>query len=404
MGKKISKIIPKEIKPAVPYIAAYFGGPMLASQFSMNPVFAKALSASLASKIQGDDTKTALKSGIFAAAPDVISGGLQKAGATLAPQTTEALKKTLTMSNVGSNAVPVSQQIGSILSSAGKSLSSTGYTPGNAINFKDAAKVIGTQTVSDIGARTAALNEKALRDYEAQLREQGIMDSAERRNSIFSYFSRAGYADDEINSMLDKYGYAYGGRVGYKEGGGIQALIDYLKEKEDEEDEFNLSNFSTGLEGIKSGYEIATGQPLMGLKPQPTRFGLANGGIPNVMSMRKTIAELIASGVIDEEDVEEAVAQIKNQAMMSMRAPGMADGGLMSLKAGGMPAEMDMRGGGFVPIGKQRRADDVPARLSKDEFVLTAKAVDGVGKATTGNAKDGAKIMYDFMNKYEALA
>jgi len=76
----------------------------------------------------------------------------------------------------------------------------------------------------------------------------------------------------------------------------------------------------------------------------------------------------------------------------------------MSLKAGGMPAEMDMRGGGFVPIGKQRRADDVPARLSKDEFVLTAKAVDGVGKATTGNAKDGAKIMYDFMNKYEALA
>ena len=404
MGKKISKIIPKEIKPAVPYIAAYFGGPMLASQFSMNPIFAKALSASLASKIQGDDTKTALRSGIFAAAPDVISGGLQKAGAALTPQTTEALKKTLTMSNVGSNAVPVSQQIGSILSSAGKSLSSTGYTPGNAINFKDAAKVIGTQTVSDIGARTAALNEKALRDYEAQLKEQGIMDSAERRNSIFSYFSRAGYADDEINSMLDKYGYAYGGRVGYKEGGGIQALIDYLKEKEDEEDEFNLSKFSTGLEGVKSGYEIATGQPLMGSKPQPTRFGLANGGIPNVMSMRKTIAELIASGVIDEEDVEEAVAQIKNQAMMSMRAPGMADGGLMSLKAGGMPAEMDMRGGGFVPIGKQRRADDVPARLSKDEFVLTAKAVDGVGKATTGNAKDGAKIMYDFMNKYEALA
>jgi len=404
MAKKIKKLIPKEIKPALPYIAAYFGGPMLASQFSMNPIFAKALSASLASKIQGDDTKTALRSGIFAAAPDVISGGLQKAGAALTPQTTEALKKTLTMSNVGSNAVPVSQQIGSILSSAGQGLSSTGYTPGNAISFKDAAKVIGTQTVSDIGARTAALNEKALRDYEAQLKEQGIMDSAERRNSIFSYFSRAGYADDEINSMLDKYGYAYGGRVGYKEGGGIQALIDYLKEKEDEEDEFNLSKFSTGLEGVKSGYEIATGQPLMGSKPQPTRFGLANGGIPNVMSMRKTIAELIASGVIDEEDVEEAVAQIKNQAMMSMRAPGMADGGLMSLKAGGMPAEMDMRGGGFVPIGKQRRADDVPARLSKDEFVLTAKAVDGVGKATTGNAKDGAKIMYDFMNKYEALA
>jgi len=405
MAKKIKKIIPKEIKPALPFIAAYFGGPMLATKFSMNPAFAKFLTASAASKLQGDDTKTALRSGIFSAAPDVISGGLQKAGTALTPQTTEALKQSLKFTGgMGPNAVPVSQQIGSVLSSAGKTLASTGFTPGDAISFKDAAKVIGAQSAVEGGIRAAELNEKALRDYEAQLREQGIMDSADRRNKIFGYFSNAGYDTDEVNAFLDKYGYAYGGRVGYKKGGGIQDLIDYLKEKEDEEDEFNISKFSTGLKGLKSGYEIATGQPLMGSKPQPTRFGLAEGGIPNVMAMRKTIAELIASGVIDEEDVEEAVAQIKNQAMMSMRAPGMADGGLMSLKAGGMPAEMDMRGGGFVPIGKQRRADDVPARLSKDEFVLTAKAVDGVGKATTGNAKDGAKIMYDFMNKYEALA
>ena len=34
--------------------------------------------------------------------------------------------------------------------------------------------------------------------------------------------------------------------------------------------------------------------------------------------------------------------------------------------------EMDMRGGGFIPIGKKERADDVPARLSKNEFVMTA--------------------------------
>jgi len=363
MGSKqkkiVKKIIPKEIKPAVPFIAAYFGGPALgAKMFGVGPAaltsgqlaISKGLTAALASKIQGDDTKSALRSGIFAAAPDVISGGLQKVGGTLSPQTTQALKKTLTMSNVGSNAVPVSQQIGSILSSAGQSLSSTGYTPGNAISFKDAAKVIGGQTAVESAKRLTELNEKALRDYEEQLRSQGIMDSAERRNQIFGYFSRAGYADDEINSMLDKYGYAYGGRVGYKEGGEIQALIDYLKEKEDEEDEFNLSKFSTGLEGIKSGYEIATGQPLMGLKPQPTRFGLAEGG-------------------------------------------------LMSLRAGGMPAEMDMRGGGFIPIGQRERADDVPARLSKNEFVMTADAVRAAGD---GNINKGAKRMYDLMNKLEA--
>ena len=39
---------------------------------------------------------------------------------------------------------------------------------------------------------------------------------------------------------------------------------------------------------------------------------------------------------------------------------------------------MDLRGGGFVPIGKER-ADDVPARLSKNEFVFTADAVRAAG-------------------------
>ena len=45
-----------------------------------------------------------------------------------------------------------------------------------------------------------------------------------------------------------------------------------------------------------------------------------------------------------------------------------AEGGLMDL--GGM--EKDYREGGFVPLGAEERADDVPARLSKNEFVFTA--------------------------------
>ena len=38
--------------------------------------------------------------------------------------------------------------------------------------------------------------------------------------------------------------------------------------------------------------------------------------------------------------------------------------------------EMDLRGGGFVRIGREEKADDVPARLSKNEFVFTADAVE----------------------------
>ena len=65
----------------------------------------------------------------------------------------------------------------------------------------------------------------------------------------------------------------------------------------------------------------------------------------------------------------------------------------------GMPAEMDLRGGGFVPIGAKEKADDVPARLSKNEFVMTADAVRAAGG---GSVNKGAKRMYDLMNKLEA--
>jgi|8_EtaG_2_1085327.scaffolds.fasta_scaffold03002_4 hypothetical protein len=77
----------------------------------------------------------------------------------------------------------------------------------------------------------------------------------------------------------------------------------------------------------------------------------------------------------------------------------MKDGGIMNLKMGGMPAEMDLRSGGFVPLGAKEKADDVPARLSKNEFVMTADAVRAAGG---GSVNKGAKKMYDLMNKLEA--
>jgi len=79
-----------------------------------------------------------------------------------------------------------------------------------------------------------------------------------------------------------------------------------------------------------------------------------------------------------------------------------AQGGLMNLKKGGVPVEMDLRSkGGFVPIGKRERADDVPARLSKNEFVFTARAVRNAGD---GNIAKGARKMYNVMKRLEAMA
>jgi len=55
--------------------------------------------------------------------------------------------------------------------------------------------------------------------------------------------------------------------------------------------------------------------------------------------------------------------------------------------------------GGFVPIGRMERADDVPARLSKNEFVFTADAVRNAGE---GDIDKGAEVMYNMMKNLEA--
>ena len=62
--------------------------------------------------------------------------------------------------------------------------------------------------------------------------------------------------------------------------------------------------------------------------------------------------------------------------------------------------EMDLRAeGGFVPIGRMEKADDVPARLSKNEFVFTADAVRNAGE---GNVDKGAEVMYNMMKNLES--
>lgn len=74
---------------------------------------------------------------------------------------------------------------------------------------------------------------------------------------------------------------------------------------------------------------------------------------------------------------------------------GMAEGGIMDL--GGL--EKDYRNtGGFVEIGAKEKADDVPARLSVNEFVFTADAVRNAGG---GDIDEGAKVMERVMKHLE---
>jgi len=84
-------------------------------------------------------------------------------------------------------------------------------------------------------------------------------------------------------------------------------------------------------------------------------------------------------------------------ARYNVRDGGMPTGIMRSNKAGVM--ERDYRDeGGFVPVGIKEKADDVPAMLSKNEFVFTADAVRGAGN---GSIEKGAQKMYDTMKNLE---
>ena len=84
-------------------------------------------------------------------------------------------------------------------------------------------------------------------------------------------------------------------------------------------------------------------------------------------------------------------------ARVNVAKGGMPTGVMTTNKAGVM--ERDYRDkGGFVPVGIKEKADDVPAMLSKNEFVFTADAVRGAGN---GSIEKGAQRMYDTMKKLE---
>jgi hypothetical protein len=110
-----------------------------------------------------------------------------------------------------------------------------------------------------------------------------------------------------------------------------------------------------------------------------------SGGMMDYMSSANPMAD---SYIMEDEDI------------VNMYRPGgerqmAAEGGIMDL--GGM--EKDYREeGGFVPIGGEEKADDVPARLSKNEFVFTADAVRNAGG---GDIDKGAEVMENLMNNLE---
>ena len=101
-------------------------------------------------------------------------------------------------------------------------------------------KKLGAQTAVDQSAKFAEIRQDEIDEYNKNLLEQGVASKVDRRKAIFGIYKNAGYDDDYVNTMLDTYGYAGGGRIGFAEGLGIF------------DDENYLENASRGYKGAKA--------------------------------------------------------------------------------------------------------------------------------------------------------
>ena len=145
--------------------------------------------------------------------------------------------------------------------------------------------------------------------------------------------------------------------------------------------------------------------------------GLVAAGATLATTQQQIEEEAIEAGVTSEstlDDLKAEAAEIFKDFDTTAFRPNVAEGGLMRTNfalgtkptaqesgLGGLPIEADMRyTGGFMPYGAREKADDVPARLSKNEFVFTADAVRAAGG---GDINMGARRMYNTMKQLESM-
>ena len=203
-------------------------------------------------------------------------------------------------------------------------------------------------------------------------------------------------------------GLSFGQKAFLGAGAGL-SLLPFLTGKEEEE-EIIEDPFSVTPSSITDIVAQARRRdPSLRFLPQtkfaqPGFFTAAEGGRAQLAGGGGRIQQLITlmRDAMDKGDMDTADtirADIFKEFGLRMKKGGIADLPEVRMLEGGMP-EIDYReSGGFVPVGKKEKADDVPAMLSKNEFVMTADAVRGMGD---GNVEKGAQKMYDQMRELES--
>ena len=266
---------------------------------------------------------------------------------------------------------------------------------------------------SEVGIMTIDVEAGNDEDEEDMMMAGGITFSSAEKSFLFRKLGGAGGADrsftmpqlygilknpnspsniddakvlKEIAIMGLGKGQKDGGRIGLK-GGGTDKMEQYkkyvsdmIKDGEtpvDFEEFLEMTNYK---DGGRIGYK---------------------GGANRVSELLLTRAGILAKDAnADVSDIDAEIFQLTGKTFKSVGGISDVPTGKMRRNNAGV-VERDYRDeGGFVPVGIKERADDVPAMLSKNEFVMTADAVRGIGN---GSVEEGSKKLYNTMKQAEKV-
>ena len=393
VAKVFDKIIPNEIKPALPYLAAF--APMMGPGIMGNSMLSRGLwsgGLNIGAQLAQEGNE-----GDINALSALMAGGI---GSLTAPNAGSTLRG---YDGIGSEGI-MGKGANFLASGADKlqKINAAGAADPFSMAGLKAASIPFAQGTGDLmkaeGDRALKDYERALLDYENSLEEGQFATDSGRRAAIIAAMTAGQHTQQVIDDTLAELGLQNGGIVSLQNGGRV------------------------GLEfgGIPAAVEAVEQQPKEYLFDNKLKFTVNPGENEQESVLNALFAD--EEGIIPEDRKQEYYNLYINNLYRSgdmkrsdydgyieegiLTEPKYNNGGITNgYNMGGnvLPQgmEMDYRGGGFIPMGSEERADDVKARVSKNEFVMTADAVRAAGG---GSINEGAKKMYEVMNNLEARA
>jgi hypothetical protein len=438
LTKTLRKITPKEIAPVLPLIAMAVPGlgPVAGNallRFGLPQLLTAAASARTSGEINPLNQALAAFAS-YAATPDVAGASTTQEAAFMDRTAGEAAMKGIDPSAVGSPGAMAAQQAAqmpsvtaqqfaaarpeafakflkdnpnvkntfleginkSLVRPVGKSIQGIGQGEFNLRNIA---------TVGSLGATPAGID--AAKQYQKEQEElaayeAGLFDDYDQAVQDYIASFTGMQADPRRLYGLPSLFAAEGGRVAAQEGGPISSITDMINQNIDQMQD-NLSQQIQGGFTTQETIVPVDSQAQLGAPATPTLQAQAS---PSNFDMAQRMMALTPQARRQMFMNARPVTIGNRQGNFGQLRPGIsslfnfAEGGMAT--APGVPSGMqvDGRDGGFIPMGVKEKADDVPAMLSKNEFVMTADAVKAAGG---GSVNKGAQRMYDLMNSLEAM-